>query len=145
MSWISDIRDGIRRLPRDNRSLQKFAAVLSSALLLVGAYLFFFKTDAGTTLWIVALILMLLAVALLRPQWLRPLHVAWMALAFALGGLISRLLLTLLFYVVLTPLGLVLRLFGKDFMQRKAQKNGAGYWIRRPKGEKNKASYRRLF
>ncbi len=145
MSWISDIRDGLNQLPQDNRSLQKFAGVLSSALLLAGAFLFFVKRDAGTTLWIVALILLLLAIALFRTRWLRPLHLAWMAFAFALGGLVSRLLLTLLFYLILTPLGLMLRLFGKDFMQRKAQKKGAGFWIRRPEGEKNKESYRRLF
>ncbi|HNW59493.1 MAG TPA: SxtJ family membrane protein [bacterium] len=145
MSWISDIRSGLQQLPRDSRSLQQFAAVLSSALLLIGAFFFFVQRDAGTTLGIVALLLLLLATALFRPLLLRPLHLAWMALAFALGGLVSRLLLTLLFYVVLTPVGLVLRLFGKDFMQRRAQKKGASYWIRRPQNEKNKEQYQRLF
>jgi hypothetical protein len=145
MSWISEIRGGLQALPQDTRSLQRFAAVLSSALLLIALFFFLAKRDTGTTLWFILAVLLLLAAAMLRPVWLRPLHTGWMALAFAIGGLVSRVILTLFFYGIITPLALVLRLIGKDFLHRKVQKEGASYWIRRPVEGEKKEDYRRLF
>ena len=49
-----------------------------------------------------------------RPQWLRPIFVGWIVLTFPIGWTISNLLLFLLFFGVFTPMGLILRLLGKD-------------------------------
>jgi hypothetical protein len=145
MSWIEDIREGLQQLPQDDRALQHFAALMTTLLLLAAAWLFFIRRDAGTTLWFVLAILLLIALALLRPRLLRPLHTGWMALALTLGALVSRLLLTLFYYLVVTPIALILRLIGKDSLQRKIKKEGASYWIRRPEKEMKKEDYKRLF
>ncbi len=145
MSLIEDIREGLQQLPQDDRGLQHFAALLTTLLLLAAAWLFFIRRDAGTTLWFVLAILLLIALALLRPRLLRPLHTGWMALALTLGALVSRLLLTLFYYLVVTPIALILRLIGKDSLQRKIKKEGASYWIRRPEKEMKKEDYKRLF
>ncbi len=145
MNWIKDIRDSLRQLPRDEKALQHFAALLTSLLLLAAAWLFFIRRDAALTLWFVLATLLLIALALLRPRLLRPLHTGWMALAFALGALVSRMLLALFFYLILTPIALLLRLLGKDLLQRKIKKEGASYWIRRPVKEVIKEDYQRLF
>jgi hypothetical protein len=145
MNWIKDIRQGLEQLPRDSKALQRFATVLSSALLLIAALFFFLKRDAGTTLCFAAVIVLLLAAALVRPNLLRPLYVGWMALAFALGAVVSRVILTLFFYAILTPIALALRLFGKDFLHKKLKQERASYWITRPVREEKKEDYQRLF
>src|SRR6516165_10542400 len=53
-------------------------------------------------------------IGLVRPEWLRPIYVTWMVLAFPIGWTISQVLLGLMFYGLFTPLGLVFRLLGRD-------------------------------
>jgi hypothetical protein len=69
------------------------------------------------------LILVLLAAvavaALLRPPWFRGYHLFSMRLGFALSRILGRVFLTLFFLVILTPLGWMLRLAGKDPLQLK--------------------------
>jgi len=68
---------------------------------------------------------------MLRPQWLRPVFVGWMILAFPVGWLMSHLLLAALYYGVFTPLGLLLRLLGKDSLGLQ-RSTAASYWQEKP-------------
>lgn len=63
------------------------------------------------------------------PLVLKPLHVAWMTLALVLGYVMTRVLLTAVFYLVVTPTGLVIRLLGKDPLQRRIDPEASTYWI----------------
>lgn len=67
--------------------------------------------------WIVSIAMV--AWSLLMPRTLAPVHRAWTAIGRRLGMINSRLVLGLLFYVVFTPIGLALRLFGKDTMGKR--------------------------
>jgi len=71
------------------------------------------------------------AVGLLRPQLMRPLFVAWMCAAFPIGWLVSHLLLAAVFYLVLTPLGLLSRVLGRDKLKMRFDRNATTYWVRR--------------
>ncbi len=53
-----------------------------------------------------------------------------MTLAFILGWVMTRLLLTVTFFVILTPFALLLRISGKDMLSRKIEKNRDTYWIK---------------
>ena len=75
-----------------------------------------------------------------RPQLLRPIFVGWMLLAWPIGWLVSHLILVLVYYVVVTPIGLVLRFVGKDSLGLK-QGNAETYWQPR----KATADLRRYF
>jgi hypothetical protein len=69
-----------------------------------------------------------------------------MSLALVLGLLVSTLLLALLFYLVVTPVGLLARLCGKDFLQRRISRGAASYWIRRdPSVVRTPDDYERQF
>src|SRR5262249_42933686 len=57
-------------------------------------------------------------IGLVRPEWLRPVYVAWMVLAFPIGWTVSQVVLAILFYGLFTPIGLVFRLIGRDPLQR---------------------------
>ena len=94
--------------------------------------------DAGLALVLISLILaitvkpssflpagmVLLVVAMTAPGLFRPFAKFWFGFSHALGGVVSRILLTLLFYVMVMPVGLVRRAIGKDTMQLKKWKQG---------------------
>lgn len=62
---------------------------------------------------------------------LRPLYIGWMKFAFVLGWVNTRVLLGLFFYLILTPIGLILRLTGKDLLGLKIDRNASSYWVKR--------------
>ena len=70
-------------------------------------------------------------VTLLRPQSLGGLHAAWMRLAALLNRIVSPLVLAAMFFVILTPVGLLRRMFGHDSMRRKFEHAAHSYWIAR--------------
>ena len=80
--------------------------------------------------WALALAGIFLLVALLQPVWLRPLNRRWTKLGLLLGRLVSPLVTGLLFFLVVTPIGLLFRLLKKDPL-RLASSREASYWIER--------------
>ncbi|MCG8557737.1 MAG: SxtJ family membrane protein [Proteobacteria bacterium] len=77
------------------------------------------------------------------PPLRRPIYLGWIYLTMPIGYTISWTLLTLIYLVVLTPVGLLLRLFGKDPMNRKFDPTAQSYW--RPHPGRDTASYFRQF
>jgi len=76
---------------------------------------------------------------------LKPIHIGWMTLAIFLAWLSSGLLLTVYFYIVIMPIGLLMRLFGKDLLDMKTDSDAKSYWIKREQKPFNKRDYERLF
>ena len=64
----------------------------------------------------------LLVVTMTAPGLFRPFAKVWFGLSHALGTVVSRIVLTILFYAMVTPVGLIRRLLGKDAMQLKSWK-----------------------
>lgn len=80
----------------------------------------------------------------LRPL-LGPLYIGWMKFAFLLGWINTRLILGLFFYLILTPVGLIMRLFGRDPLHRKFDRKSTSYWEKRPPAEFKPERYEQLF
>jgi hypothetical protein len=122
----------------DRRELKQFALLWIGFFALVGAYAMWIKhsPQTGTILWAVAA----LGVAgYLRPGFIRPMYVVWMALAFPIGWTISHLLLLVVYYLVLTPIGLLMRLVGYDPMNRQFDRAANSYWTQHdPAAEKSR-------
>jgi hypothetical protein len=76
---------------------------------------------------------------------LRPFHRIWMMLALAMGFVMSRVILTVLYYLILTPIGLLARIVGKKFMPLGFDKNAATYWEKRENTAKQQIYYDRQF
>ncbi|WP_337873451.1 hypothetical protein [Ignavibacterium sp.] len=76
---------------------------------------------------------------------LRPFHKLWIGLSLVLGFIMSRVILTLLFYFVVTPIGLLAKLVGKKFMPLGFDKNAKTYWEKREKTITEKIDYERQF
>jgi hypothetical protein len=86
----------------------------------------------------------LMLIGALAPRWAVPFHRAWMKLAHALGYINSRVILGLLYYGIFTPLGVVLRLTGRDPLQRRRAARES-YWIPRAEPRQRPDQFERLF
>lgn len=69
------------------------------------------------------------------PQALRPIFVGWLIAAFPIGWTISHLLLGIIFFGVVTPIGLLLRVIGYDPMHRSLDRSAATYWTTHEQAE----------
>lgn len=111
----------------NRRELRQFALLWLAFFALVGVYCLWTKSSptAGMVLWGIAA---LGIVGFVRPGVLRPMYILWMALAMPIGWTISHLLLLSTFYLVLTPIGLLMRLFNYDPMNRRFNRAAKSYW-----------------
>ena len=86
-------------------------------------------------LWALGVAGAFLAVALVRPALLAVPNRLWMRFGVLLNRIVSPVVLAIVFYLVVTPMGLAMRLAGKDPLRLKARAPGASYWIpREPPG-----------
>jgi hypothetical protein len=138
------IREEIRQLRTGPAELRKFGLLVGFAFAVLAAWLGWRGKAAYPFLAIPGGLL--IVTGLFFPKGLRTVFIGWMSLAFVLGLVVSTLLLTLFFYFVLTPVGLVARLVGNDFLMRKFEPQSQSYWImRKAPGRKSKESYEQQF
>jgi len=106
--------------------LRKFGFVMTAAFGVLGAISAWRGRPAAPYLF--ALALLFLLPALVWPRILAPIERAWMKLAEAIGSVMTVVILTLAFVFVFTPMGIVLRLLGKDLLGLKPDKTLPSYW-----------------
>ena len=95
--------------------------------------------------WLIAVAALTAAVTLTRAHWLTPLNRAWMKLGALLHHVVSPLALGLIYFAVFTPVGVVMRLAGRDALSRRFEPARPTYWVRRePPGPKDD-SFRDMF
>lgn len=85
--------------------------------------------------------MLLIVSGLVFPAVLKPFQKVWMAFAAVMGFMMSRIILTVLFFGVLTPIALVMKVSGKDLLGERIVKSQPSYWHERPAPEKPKKSY----
>ena len=83
--------------------------------------------------WALVIALIFLFLGLSKPSVLKPLNTAWIKLGEILGKIIAPIVMLLVFFIVITPIGLMLRLFGKDILGLKFSEKVKTYWITRDK------------
>ena len=87
---------------------------------------------------------LLCLIGLLIPVWAQRFHVIWMRFGKALGAVNMRILLSGMHYLVLTPVGFVLRLVGHDPLRLRARP-AESYWIPRAETRQSRERFERLF
>lgn len=113
----------------DARTLRNFGLMIGAALGLVFGLLLPWLWDGTYPLWPWLVGGSLALTGWLKPAWLNLPHRGWMRLALALGWLNTRLILGLVFYGCMTPLGLILRLVGKNPLARRFDPKADSYRV----------------
>lgn len=85
-------------------------------------------TPDGLPIWLGAPGIGLVLFGLILPSVLKPIYRVWMGVAFVLGFVMTHVILTIVFYVMITPIGLVMRVFGRDPLNRSIETSSASYW-----------------
>jgi len=137
------IGEEIRNIKSDTRELRKFGITIGILLVLLGSW-FLWRNKEGAYLLLISAALFL-TLGVILPLLLKPLQKLWMTLAILLGWLMTRIILIVLFYFVVTPSGLLARLCGKDFLNKKFPGKAQSYWIPRKATTSDRESYERQF
>ncbi len=92
------------------------------------------KLWRGWSIWgwvFLGLALAFAALALLAPQLLAPLNRLWLKLGLVLHKVVTPIIMAMLFYLAITPMGVAMRLMGKDLLRLKREPGAKTYWIER--------------
>ena len=83
-------------------------------------------------IWSLIISIIFLVLGLLNSQILTPLNILWFKFGIFLGRIISPIVMGLVFFLVVTPTGIIMRLLKKDLLKLK-KKNSLSYWIEKDK------------
>jgi len=136
-------REEIKKIPMDRKALRNFGLLMAGVLLIVGGWLWW--KSAATWPGEIAAAVLLAVTGLAAPAILKPIYRIWMIFALILGWVMTRVVLTLVYYLVLTPIGLAGRFFGEHFLHLERSKESATYWVRREGPAREKSDYERQF
>ncbi len=123
----------VKELPAESKDLRKFSITVGIAFVVlwaIFAYVIPYLLGKGADvplLWQIGV--GLAVVGSLVPLVVKPLFYAWMTMALMLGWFMTRVLLTIFFFVVLTPVAFVFRVIGRDALHRKLDREADSYWI----------------
>jgi len=81
--------------------------------------------------WIWILSAVVITLYYLLPPLRKPIFIAWMGAVFPIGWVLSHVLLAVVFYLVVFPIGLLMRLFRHDALGRRLDPDSTSYWIKR--------------
>jgi hypothetical protein len=120
------------------KELRKFGITMGVFLLLVSAFLWWKESSAAIYAGYIAAAFILTGSAL--PILLKPVYIGWMSVAVVLGFFMTRVLLTLIFGLVFTPVGIFTRIARKDLIDQKYDPSADSYWIKRDRESFNRKS-----
>jgi len=133
----------IKNIKSGKSELRKFGITIGIVLGLLAGLLWWKEKDYYATFIILSTAFIL--IGLLLPILLKPIQKAWMTLAIVLGWLMTRVILCVLFYVVFTFIGLIAKIFGKQFLDLRMDNPKKSYWIYRKPKEFKKSDYEKQF
>jgi len=134
----------IKNIKSSKQDLRKFGFTVGIVLIVLGGILWW----RGREFYVYVLVVggLLSFFGWVWPVVLKPIQKVWMTLAVVLGWFMTRVILSVLFYLVFVPIGRIARLFGKDFLDLKLNSSAESYWIGKDtQQEKSKEAYEKQF
>ena len=84
-------------------------------------------------IWSIVIAIVFLVLGLMNSKLLTPLNKLWFKFGIILGAIIAPISMGVVFFLVITPIGLTMRIMGKDLLRKKYDKKKETYWIKRDK------------
>jgi hypothetical protein len=122
----------------DRRGLREFGVVTGAAIVVIFGLFFPWMLERDWPVWPWTIAAVLWSLALVHPLWLRPVYRAWMRFGLLASRVMTPLVLGIVFFVMISPMGLVRRLMGKDPMKRAFDPNQKSYRIKSTKSPEEK-------
>ena len=113
--------------PKSARELRKFGFVMTAAWSIIGALLWWRGKAAAP--WFLGLAVLFLVPALVYPLALGPVERAWMKVAEIISAVMTRVILTLTFFLIITPLAVIRRVMGQDTLGLRPDRSAHTYWV----------------
>jgi len=135
--------DELKNIRTDNKAIRDFGILIGLILLIIAGILFYKERESYDL--IILLGILFIGLGLGMPIILKPFYLVWMNFAVVLGWLMTRLILGLLFYVVVSPIGLISRLFGKEFLELKNISFNRSYWNYKDSGRISHQDYEKQY
>jgi saxitoxin biosynthesis operon SxtJ-like protein len=112
----------------DEKQLRHFGLIVGGIFAVIGLWPVVFRTE-GPRLWALALAVALVGPAVVFPRSLTHVYRVWMAAGEVLAWINTRIILSVIFYGLVTPMGIVMRRFGSDPMRRRFEPGAATYRV----------------
>lgn len=142
MSLINDVKYEIDKLDLRNKNLRKFGLTIGIMFILIAIFIYFkYSSSFIASLFLISGLVLNFYGWVYSNKLTKPYKI-WMLIAFVLGWFVSRIIISLIFVFVLTPIALLSKIFGKDFLKLKNQRTTNTYWIRK---NDTKIDYRKMF
>lgn len=114
--------------PPTTKHLRQFGLIVGGVFTVIGLWPVVFRSESPR-LWALVLGGLLIALGALVPRSLKQVHYGWMKIGHVLGAINTKIILGIIYYLLITPMGIVMRLMGKDPMHRAVRENVDTYRI----------------
>ena len=132
----------LNNIKSGRKDLKSFGFIIGFILMLISVFLFFREKDSSIYFFSIGLIFNGLGIII--PAALKPFYKIWMTFAIIIGWVMTRVILSVLFYLIISTIGIFARLVGKDFLNLKP-KNYESYWNIRNKEYELNQDYEKQF
>lgn len=110
------------------KDLRLFGLIVGGVFSVIGLWPVVFRSE-DPRLWAMVVGIALMVLGAVLPQSLKQIHYGWMKIGHVLGTINTRIILGIIYYGLVTPMGLVMRLMGKDSMHRALMQDATSYRV----------------
>ena len=133
----------IKLIKTETKDLRSFGITFGIIFLIIAGFLFYIENESFQLFIVISSAFIIFG--FLFPITLKPIYISWMSFAIILGWFMTRFILSLLFYLIVTPIGLITRVLGKDFLELKKEASNGSYWNQRGSSFEKNQSYDKQF
>jgi hypothetical protein len=123
--------------------LRHFGLTLAAGFAVLGGLLLWRGREINTYFFAAAVVFLVAGLA--APSALGPVRRVWLKIGEAIGWVMTRVIMLVLFFAVVTPIGLVARALGKDFLSLKRDPKAKTYWVPVDPADRPKEHYERQY
>jgi len=137
------IIEEIKQIKYTSKDIINFGLLIGGIVALIGIVTLFYGKPYF--MYLIPGGMVIMAVGFITPKLLTPIYFFWMALSVVLGYISTRVILFLLYYLIILPIGLLFKMMKKDLLDTKFEQEAISYWIERPKTTYEKEETERQF
>ncbi len=128
----------LKDISYEKSDIKKFGIIFSIIMLIVSIFLLY---KSSNLYFFTGLFFIFLSFGILFPVLIKPIYALWMILGSILGSLMTIVILTFIFYLIMFPISIIARILKKNFLELKLNKKANSYWNDRITNIKNINSY----